>query len=66
MRLCEPMVIAMGGRSAKPFAEFVKLATRAYLILRRNAALFLAMFSLVDVTMLDRTGKLKVPEEKVG
>eukprot|EP00960_Hanusia_phi_P017999 528975-Hanusia_phi.AAC.1 len=47
MKLSEQMVVAMGGRGSRDYLEFHKHCCKAYLILRKSAKLFVALFDLV-------------------
>lgn len=48
MKLSEQMVVAMGGRGSRDYLEFNKFCCKAYLILRKSARLFAAIFDLVE------------------
>lgn len=55
MKLCEQMVVAMGGRTSKEYIKFQRLACRAFLILRQHAAIVVNMFDLVAQDIFDST-----------
>ena len=40
------MVVAMGGRGSRDYMEFHKFCCKAFLILRKSAKLFVALFDL--------------------
>jgi len=57
MKLSEQMVVAMGGRGSRDYLEFHKHCCKAYLILRKSAKLFVALFDLVgDLNLSGRSG----------
>mmetsp|Transcript_16669 Transcript_16669/g.55517 ORF Transcript_16669/g.55517 Transcript_16669/m.55517 type:complete len:826 (-) Transcript_16669:38-2515(-) len=57
MKLSEQMVVAMGGRGSRDYLEFHKYCCKAYLILRKSAKLFVALFDLVgDLNLSGRSG----------
>jgi phosphatidylinositol 3-kinase len=72
MKLCEQMVVAMGGRASKvnalqqtvvdchvlvqEYIKFQRLACRAFLILRQHSAIVVNMFDLVSQDIFDSTG----------
>eukprot|EP00802_Teleaulax_amphioxeia_P005890 Tamp_05894.p1 GENE.Tamp_05894~~Tamp_05894.p1 ORF type:complete len:820 (+),score=205.08 Tamp_05894:86-2545(+) len=51
MKLSEQMVVAMGGRGSRDYMEFHKFCCKAFLILRKSAKLFVALFDLVDLNL---------------
>lgn len=51
MKLSEQMVVAMGGRGSRDYLEFHKFCCKAFLILRKSAKLFVALFDLVDLNL---------------
>ena len=56
MKLSEQMVVAMGGRGSRDYLEFHKFCCKAFLILRKSARLFVALFDLVDLNLGARGG----------
>jgi len=57
MKLSEQMVVAMGGRGSRDYLEFHKYCCKAYLILRKSARLFVALFNLMgDLNLSGKSG----------
>ncbi|KAI6653487.1 Phosphatidylinositol 4,5-bisphosphate 3-kinase catalytic subunit gamma isoform-like [Oopsacas minuta] len=48
--LTPDFVYIMGGKSGALYTQFLEIATRAYLILRRHSALFITLFSMMKCT----------------
>ena len=57
--LTPDFVYILGGKSGRLFARFLEIATKAYQILRKHAALFITLFSMMKCTGIPELTSVK-------